>query len=197
MVWSLKNEIVRKILHIIFVVIILLVYQYLQGVYTPKYALAIIVLILIGFIVLEYFRIEHKLKVPLFNSVWRENEKDRLGGEMFLLISIIISLSIFGLGIVIPALIISTCGDITASIIGQKYSRNWVSFLKTKSYEAILAQLAVCLVLGVFILESFWIALAVALVVTILETATSKVSDNLVVPLAASLTLYFFRTFFS
>ena len=192
--WNLKKEFIRKGLHITLVLIILFVYLFLQKRYTPKFALAIVVLILICFIGLEYFRIEHGVKIPVFHFVWRDVEKDHFGGEIFLLIAIIISLSIFGMGIVIPALIVSTAGDITASIVGQKYSKKWIPRLNGKSYEAALAQLIVCFVIGFVMLKSFWVVLVLGLVVTVLETVTSKVSDNLVVPLAASLMLYFLTT---
>lgn len=202
MIWDIKKEIVRKLLHLISLSF-LVVYAVFSEYFTHKKALLALSLMLIILFELEYVRIELRKKIPIIgwlnDRFRRERENQYLGGEVFFLIGAIISLAVFDVRIAFTAILMTTFGDLAASIIGIRFGRTWL--FKDRALEGILAELIVNLGIGFLFLRMFvqgsdwwwqsltlmgqpiWsIIIVMASVATIVEVAVSRIDDNLLVP---------------
>ena len=192
MAWSYKLEVARKGVHILSTsfILIYLLFAYLFNHAVGLFALAFLLVILIE---LEYVRIEIGKRIPLVSRLWavkRAKEKERLGGEIFFLIGAIICLAIFNLPIAIAAILMTTFGDLAAALIGKKFGKHWLPYLKNRAWEGIIAELIVNIVIGFLIIGTFlnkdisgWIIiLTMALTATIVETIINKLDDNLLIP---------------
>lgn len=196
MKWNIKRELARKFVHILSV-LVLLVYFLVSDYFSSRIALFILVLILVVFLELEYFRIEWGGKVPLLGKIWkyvrRDKERDKLGGDVFFLVGAILVLAIFDVRIAIAAILMTTFGDLAAALVGQKFGRHW--FMKERAWEGTLAEFFVDLVIGGLVL--FWgvwnfanvglwvVVLVMALTATVVETLIYKMDDNLLIPVFA------------
>lgn len=206
MSWNFKKEIIRKSIHLLSI-LFLSIYVFFTEAINHKIALLILSFILIILLELEYARIEIGAKIPLIKKLWeyrREKEKENLGGEIYFLIGAIICLAIFDKRIATAAILMTTFGDMAAAIIGTKFGKTWIPFLKNKAVEGIIAEFIVNLIIGFLILrnyidgrmwwtnsfvpsgEPFWLIIIVmALTATIVETVVHKLDDNLLVPVFA------------
>lgn len=202
MIWDIKKEIVRKLLHLISLSF-LVVYAVFSEYFTHKKALLALSLMLIILFELEYVRIELRKKIPIIgwlnDRFRRERENQYLGGEVFFLIGAIISLAVFDVRIAFTAILMTTFGDLAASIIGIRFGRTWL--FKDRALEGILAEFIINLGIGFLFLRMFvqgsdwwwqsltlmgqpiWsIIIVMASVATIVEVAVSRIDDNLLVP---------------
>jgi len=180
MVWSFKDEVRRKGIHILalFFIIIYLVFTVKFGEFWGLFSLTCLLLV---FLVIDYFKIELGKKIPIFWRFFRDKEKDRLGGNSFFLIAAIIVFAVFDFRIALAAILMAIFGDIAAALIGMKFGRTWLT--KSKALEGILAELVVDLLIGFLILDSFIVILAMALTATFVESVVSKIDDNFIVPI--------------
>ena len=120
MVWGLFHEIGRKIIHIT-ILVVLLIYNIVQSSYGKQLSLLFLVLLLIIFLVLEYFRLELGWKMPFFSQFIRPKEQNRMYGVIYFLSATIISLAVFDYKIALAALLITTFGDMVAALVGKRY----------------------------------------------------------------------------
>ncbi len=199
MQWSFKREVARKVIHFLSL-FILLFYFWVAEFFNPDTALTILVFVLIFFLFLEYIRLEVSENIPLLGRLWkyvrRDKEKKSLGGEIYFLIGAIIVLAVFDPRIAVAAILMTIFGDMAAALVGKRFGKHYISFLKEKAWEGVLAQFFVDIVMGVFVFffltgGSFldiklWIVVVVmSLTATVTETLISKIDDNLLVPLFA------------
>ena len=199
MKWNFKNELARKFVHLLSI-LILVVYYFVSDFFSPKIALIILVFVLIFFLELEYLRIEISKEIPILKHLWkyikRSKEKDKLGGEVFFLIGAILVLAIFDLRVAMVAILMTTFGDMAAALIGKRFGKHWLKYLKQRAWEGILAEFFVDVLIGIiiffFITSSpinslaIWIIIFVmALTATIVETLIYKMDDNLLIPIFA------------
>ncbi len=199
MQWSFKREVARKVIHFLSL-FILLFYFWVAEFFNPDTALTILVFVLIFFLFLEYIRLEVSENIPLLGRLWkyvrRDKEKRSLGGEIYFLIGAIIVLAVFDPRIAVAAILMTIFGDMAAALVGKRFGKHYISFLKEKAWEGVLAQFFVDIVMGVFVFffltgGSFldiklWIVVVVmSLTATVTETLISKIDDNLLVPLFA------------
>jgi len=198
MKWTIKNELARKFVHIL-TIFILLVYFIVSDWFSRQIALLILVLILIVFLEFEYLRLEVGREIPILNKIWkivrRDKEKDRLGGDIFFLVGAILVLSVFDLRIAIAAILMTTLGDLSASLIGR-CGKHQLGFLKDRTWEGVFAELVVDLVIGVLVFFVDWssfsfvfswslliVVLVMVVVATVIETIVYKMDDNLLIPI--------------
>ncbi|MEK6758006.1 MAG: hypothetical protein AABX88_02660, partial [Nanoarchaeota archaeon] len=87
--WSFKLELKRKAIHLLSL-LFLLSYVIFGGMWGEKIALLLLTFLLIFFLELDFIRLKTKIKIP-FGNLWREKEKNRLGGHVYFLIGAIIS----------------------------------------------------------------------------------------------------------
>lgn len=192
MPWSYKLEVARKGIHILSTsfILIYLAFAYLFSHTVGLFALAFLLIVLIE---LEYVRIEIGKKIPLISRLWavkRAKEREKLGGEVFFLIGAIICLAIFNLPIAITAILMATFGDLAAALVGKRFGKHWLPYLKNRAWEGIIAELIVDIVIGFLIIGTFlnkdisgWIIiLTMAITATVVETIINKLDDNLLIP---------------
>ncbi len=204
--WSFKKELIRKSIHL-FSVVFLVSYVLVSNSVNHKVALLFLSFMLIILFELEYVRLELGEKIPFVRKLWefrRDKEKNHMGGEIYFLLGSIISLAIFDLRIAATGILMVTFGDMAAAVVGSKYGRHPLPFLKEKAWEGFLAELVVNIFIGFLLLripaggrmwweysyvpagEPMWLVIIVmAVTATVVETAVTKLDDNLLVPVIA------------
>ena len=176
--FSLKRELQRKAVHVTSVLIVIFYY------FLPKEAILLpLTLFLILFLEVEFIRLDLRLKLPFFHKLYRENEKDRLSGNVFFLMGAIIAISVFSKEIAIAAILMTTIGDASAAIFGKRFGRTWIPKLKNRAVEGCMAEFMVDLLIGFIFLNSWLVILVMAGTATIVETVVNKIDDNLLIPL--------------
>lgn len=182
--WNFKSELKRKGVHLLSLSF-LLSYVIFGNLWGERIALLLLTLLLIWFLEIEFIRLKTKFKIPLIGGLWREKEKNKLGGQVFFLIGAIISLAVFDFKIAFVAILMTTFGDMAAALIGMKYGKRWLKNIPNKAWEGIIAEFAVDLAIGIIFLPYFLISLIMALTATFVETVFTHADDNLMVPLFA------------
>ncbi|OGF44651.1 MAG: hypothetical protein A2452_08040 [Candidatus Firestonebacteria bacterium RIFOXYC2_FULL_39_67] len=205
--WSFKKEVIRKSIHL-FSVIFLIAYVLVSKEVNHKVALLFLSFMLIILFELEYARVEVGAKIPFLRKLWeyrRDKEKHHMGAEIYFLLGSIISLAIFDLRIAAAGILMVTFGDLTAALVGTKFGKTPLPYIKGKAWEGFLAELAVDFLIGFMVLrlpvngrmwwdtcwwlpagDPMWLIIAVmAVTATVVETAVKKLDDNLLVPVIA------------
>jgi len=194
MTWKLINEIARKSVHIL-AILLIVIYYYALKYYDKQIALMILTAILIFFLIFEFLRLEVKIKSAFLRNIWsylkRNKEKNRMGGEIFLILGVIISLAVFDFRIALAAILMTTIGDLSAALIGKRFGKHF--FMKERAWEGTIAEFSVNIIIGIFIFilfapilsltQAWTIILVMALTATIVETFIYTMDDNLMIPL--------------
>ena len=175
---DLIQEIKRKAIHLTSIIIVLT--YHLFG---KEAVLLLLTVYLIVILELEYFRIEWGQKVPIFHSLFRIKEADRLGGHVFFTIGSIIAISVFSKEIASAAILMTTFGDASSAIFGKAFGRTWIKRLKNRAYEGCAAEFIVDVIIGWIFLPNWILILLMAATATVVETVTNKLDDNLLIPL--------------
>lgn len=175
---DLIQEIKRKAIHLTSIIIVL-TYDF----FGKEAVLLLLTVYLILILELEYFRIEWGKKIPIFHSLFRIKEADRLGGHVFFTIGCIIAVSVFTKEIASAAILMTTFGDASAAIFGKAFGRTWIKGLKNRAYEGCAAEFIADMLIGFFFLHNLVLALVMAVTATAVETITDKLDDNLLIPL--------------
>lgn len=208
---SYRKEIGRKVIHI-FALGYLAVYYVFAISFSHRAGLLALVGMLVVLIILEYVRLQLSINIPLlgfFYNFRRPSEENALGGELYFLLGVLVSLSVFETGIALAAILMAVFGDIAAALVGRKFGRHRPrAFGGKKSLEGAAAGLLVNFAVGLLFLRttgegSLWwcglvqgplglehslgcalwpVVAAMALTATIVELAISKIDDNLTVP---------------
>ncbi|MGB9938708.1 diacylglycerol/polyprenol kinase family protein [Methanosarcina sp.] len=176
-------EILRKSVHLVSILIVL-IYEFLG----KEAVLWVLMLFLVTVLVLDYFRLEHGMKIPFFYIMYREHEADRLGGHIFFALGAISVIALFSQEIAYAAILMTTFGDLAAALIGKFYGKRRVFqkiFKNDKSIEGSASELIVDLFIGMLILGNPIVSLVMAFLATLTETAVNKIDDNLIVPVFA------------
>lgn len=206
MEWNFKKELIRKSIHL-FSISFLVIYVLVSNTVNHKVGLLILSFFLVILIELEYIRVELGTKIPLLKKLWeyrRDKGKKHMGAEIYFLIGSIICLAIFDVRIAAAAISMTTFGDMASAIVGTRFGKTWLPFLKDRALEGTLAELLVDMVIGFLILreyvsgkmwwvhswvplgEPLWIPIIVmAVTATIVETVVHKLDDNLLIPVFA------------
>ena len=204
--WTFKKELIRKSIHL-FSVIFLIAYVVVSNSVNHKVALLFLSFMLIILFELEYVRLETGEKIPFLRKLWeyrRDKEKNHMGAEIYFLLGAIISLAIFDPRIAAAGILMVTFGDLAAALVGTKYGKTPLPFIKDKAWEGFLAELAVNFIIGFLVLRTpvenhmwwefswvpmgqpmWWVIIVMAVSASIVETAVKKLDDNLLVPVIA------------
>ncbi len=208
---SYHKEIGRKVIHI-FALGYLAVYFVFAAEFSHRVALLVLTGMLVALILFEYVRLQLKINIPLLGFIYsfrRSREENALGGELYFLLGVLVSLSVFDTGIAVTAVLMTVFGDMTAALVGGKFGRRRPRvFGGKKSLEGAAAGLLVNLAIGFLFLRTtgagslWWHALvqgpvglessfghalwpvvaAMALTATVVELTISKIDDNLTIP---------------
>jgi len=174
-------EFLRKAVHLVSILIVL-IYEF----FGKEAVLWVLISFLIIMLCLDYFRLEHNLKIPFFHTMYRENEANRLGGHIFFSLGAITVIALCSKEIAYAAVLMTTFGDMAATLIGKFYGKKRVFyriFKNNKSIEGSVSEFIVDFMIGMLILGDPLISLVMAFVATLTETAVNKIDDNLVVPI--------------
>lgn len=176
-------EILRKSVHLVSVLIVL-IYEF----FGKEAVLWVLMLFLVTVLVLDYFRIEHGIRIPFFHIMYRKVEADRLGGHIFFALGAISVIALFSREIAYAAILMATFGDLAAALIGKFYGKRRVFqkiFKNNKSIEGSASEFIVDFLIGLLILGNPIVSLLMAFLATLTETAVNKIDDNLIVPVFA------------
>ncbi len=177
---DIKHELGRKAVHLTSVIIILLYY------WTGKeFTLYFLTAVLVIFIAVEYFRVEHRKKIPVFWRFFRPKEDGVMGGNATFMMGAIIAISVFDKEIASAAILMTTFGDMAAAIFGKAFGKTWIPGLKDRAVEGCAAEFLVNVIVGIVFLDSIMVIMVMALVATIVETLIYKLDDNLIIPIFA------------
>jgi len=174
-------ELFRKALHLVSILIVL-IYEF----FGKEAVLWVITTFLITVLFLDYFRLEHNIKVPLFYTMYRDKEANRFGGHIFFSLGAIAAIALCSKEIAYVAVLMTTFGDMTGTLVGKFYGKRRVFykiFNNDKSIEGSLSEFIIDFLIGMLILGNPLISLVMAFFATLTETAVSKIDDNLVVPI--------------
>jgi len=126
-----------------------------------------------------------------------------MGGEVFQIAGIIVTLAAFDIRIAVAAILMLTFGDPAAALIGIRYGKHHL--YKNKTWEGTFAFFITSLVIGLFCIQSslepgtwyilspainqaMWLPIfGMALAAAITELFVNKIDDNLAVPLVAGI----------
>ncbi|MGP8319392.1 MAG: diacylglycerol/polyprenol kinase family protein [Methanosarcinaceae archaeon] len=173
---GLVDEILRKTVHLTSVLIVLIYY------YTDKQlVLTFLITYLVIILAIEHFRLEHGMKIPFLNFLFRDKEESQLAGHVFFTIGAIISISVFSEIVACAAILMTTFGDMSAALIGKAFGRRRI--YNNKSLEGCTTEFIVDFCIGYVFLGNWLIALIMALTATVVETVANKIDDNLVIPI--------------
>ncbi|MDP6648245.1 MAG: CTP--2,3-di-O-geranylgeranyl-sn-glycero-1-phosphate cytidyltransferase [Candidatus Woesearchaeota archaeon] len=186
MAWNFFHEIGRKIIHLI-ILIVLVIFFAIKNQAGQQAALLFLVMLLTLFIVLEYFRLDLKFKLPLFHKLIRPKEEYRVYGVIFFLSSTIIALAVFDTPVALAALLMTTFGDMSAAIAGKKYGTTMLFRNKTVIGFAteLITNLLVAIIISLSFSINIYIPITMAFAATITETLVDELDDNLAVPLVS------------
>ena len=177
---SIKNEILRKGIHLSSLAVPLFLHLY--GRY---FTLLFLVPITFSFVVLDLLRINNQIVRNsynfFFNSITREKESRRLTGASYVFIASTFIVFVFPETIAIAALMIMSISDTFAAIIGRLYGS---LFIRRKSIEGsvsfFISSLAIVLLFSDLNIS---ISIICILIATIVELYT-PINDNLSIPVA-------------
>lgn len=176
-------EILRKSVHLVSILIVL-IYEF----YGKEFILWVLMLFLVTVLVLDYFRIDHGIRIPFFHIMYRKSESDRFGGHIFFALGAISVISLCSREIAYSAILMATFGDLTAALIGKFYGKRRVFqriFKNDKSIEGSASEFLIDFFIGLLILGNPIVSLVMAFLATLTETAVNKIDDNLIVPVFA------------
>jgi phytol kinase len=148
-------------------------------------ALLILLAALIGFISVEFFRINQKMKIPVFHVFWRPREENSLGGQVYYILGVILALALFDFKIALAVILMTVFGDMAAAIFGIAFGKHWMKNLQDTAWEGCIAEFIVDLIIGFIIIGNPLIVIPMALMATVVETAFPHIDDNLAIPVFA------------
>jgi glycerol-3-phosphate acyltransferase PlsY len=125
-----------------------------------------------------------------FGRMIREHERVNLLGSTYLLIAALLAVEMFPRPVAAAALGFTILGDAMAALVGKAYGR---TRLFGKTLEGSAASLVVCLVWAAFLASAGWVswpvAVAGALVASLVELLPIPLDDNLGMTLFAGYTM--------
>ncbi|MHC1609101.1 MAG: diacylglycerol/polyprenol kinase family protein [Candidatus Methanofastidiosia archaeon] len=120
--------------------------------------------------------------IPSFNNIMRSSEKRSIGAHTFFALGTFVCILLYPKNIAIAAIAALVIGDSAAAIVGKAVGKH--ALYKKKTVEGFLS----CLVVSFFICYSIlllYIALVGAIATAITELVSSRLNDNLTIPIVA------------
>ena len=178
---SLRKEILRKFFHLLELPV-LLSYSVVRFYWSERIAILSLTGMFLLLLELEYVRLEMKPKIPKGWNVFRPHERNNVISSIFFVAATIIVFAVFDFGIALLALLLTVFGDLASALIGIKFGKHKI--FRKKTLEGFLAGLMMNIFIGSLILPEYpTIYIPMALVASTVELLTSKLDDNLTVPL--------------
>jgi phytol kinase len=174
-------ESMRKGVHLVSVFIVL-IYEF----FGKETILWVLMIFLVTVLLLDYLRLEKDMKIPFFNTMYREHEANRLGGHIYFALGAIAVISLFNREIAYAAVLMTTFGDLAAALIGKFYGKKRIFreiFKNDKSLEGSVSEFITDILVGLLITGNPIVSLVMAFTATLTETAVNRIDDNLVIPI--------------
>ena len=182
MAWILVNELLRKTIHIA-ILLVLLIYNAIEESYSKQAGLFFIAGLLGIMLIIDYLRLELGWKIGFLSYVIRPKEEHRLNGGVYFLAATVICLGVFDFNIALAALLMTTFGDLSASLAGKTLGSSLI--YKSKTWAGFTAEIIVNLAVGFIVLNNIYVIIGMAIVASISEILVEELDDNLVIPLFA------------
>ena len=183
---SLRKEILRKFFHLLEIPVVL-AYTVLKYFWGDKTAILVLTGAFLMLLEAEHYRLEVHPKIPKEFNILRPRERDNVTGSIYFITSTIICFAVFDYQIALLALLLTVFGDLASALVGIRYGKTKI--FRNKTLQGFLAGLAVKLLVGSLVLPNYpLIAVLMAAVASVVELFTSKLDDNLTVPLFAGFT---------
>jgi len=160
----------------------LLVYWVFMKLFGHRVAMLTILATLLIFIVIEFFRIYERKRIPFFYFLWRPKEENSLGGQVYFILGLILALAIFEFDIALAVVLMTTFGDMAAAVFGIAFGKHWIKQLNETAWEGVIAEFVVDFIICWIIFGSWVIVIPMALTATAVETVFPHVDDNLAIP---------------
>jgi dolichol kinase len=185
---NLPAELQRKIIHLSCAVLPILYYFCLNR----EQILVFCSIICIFFLIAEILRLKHKeiryIFERFFFHLLRVEEKSKhITGATYLFISATVTFFIFRKEIAVPAVMILTISDSSAAIVGKMTES--VKFFEKSLTGSATFFLTSIVILLLFLPELGWLAIIIALTVTIIEAVPVPINDNVLISLSTGIIL--------
>jgi dolichol kinase len=121
-----------------------------------------------------------------FRAFIRESEKSTITGTPWYLMGMLGALFLFSLPVAVCSIIFLACGDVTATVVGEKWGTTKISGVK--SLQGTMAFFAASLICGA-VAGVYWqglpfpVVAAGALTASVVEILPLKFNDNLTIPI--------------
>jgi dolichol kinase len=188
---SFVSELRRKAVHLSFIVLPLeLLFRFLPWPQTRGEFRVLFLTLVAGAVLVDLLRI-HEPRVRtffrrFFGEMIREHEQLSLLGSTYLLLAALLAIEIFPPAVAAAAVGFTVVGDAFAAVVGKAWGR---TLLFRKSLEGLAGGLAACLAWAAFLAAGghlpWTVALAGALVASLVEFLPIPLDDNLAMTLAA------------
>lgn len=184
---SLKEELLRKSIHITTSVIPLIYYYHASKEQILVLCLGFFSLFLIGDILRIYVTQIQQIYEKIFGNLLREHESGKnLNGATLLFLGLSISILLFEKNIAVVAMLFLTISDSAAAIIGKIFGRHYISH---KTFEGAFAFFASASIISLIFYEKVIFGLLIAVIMAIVELAPIKINDNIIIPIISGLLL--------
>ena len=188
-----KQELIRQIMHILFGLLIVILFS--AGLISAW----ILFYILISSIILSFLSI--KLDVPVISWFLKnfERPKTKLPGEgfIFFLTGSLLAIKLFSQDIALASILILSFGDGISHLIGEGIGKRKILFNKSKNIEGLVFGVIAGTLAALFFvsfLEAFVASLAAMLVEAVeIKIRENHIDDNLFVPLVAGTAILLMR----
>jgi dolichol kinase len=129
---------------------------------------------------MEYLRLDWGLRLPFFRETEKGKEHHHLHGITLGALGAVLCLLMFDFTIAIAALSMQFLGDPAGAIAGRYFGKT--RLFRKKTLQGSLAMLAVSMLVGYVILESWKLSAMMAVTAALSEALLDAMDDNLVVP---------------
>ena len=182
---SIKDELLRKCIHICSSVFALALFYIDQGMLCMIVGIGALVFISFDFLRIKSIKINQMFQ-NIFGRVTRDFEDSRLTGASYVLLASFIILLFFDKYVCIASILIMSCSDTAAAIIGKKYGKTAI-FNKTLegSFAFLVTGLIIVLILYPEI--NLFASLIALMVGTFVEALPIDIDDNFSVPIIVAL----------
>ena len=189
-VLSIKNEVLRKTIHILNSLIPLSLLIFRQDYVTIGVGVALVIWLL-----LEFFRLSNKKAKRIYKSVFgrgtREFEDSSLTGASYVLLSSFIILLFFSKYVCIASLLIMSFSDTFAAIIGRIYGKTKIGDKTLEgSFAFFLTSFLVVVLMSPYI-SIFPALLAISLATVVELFPVKNIDDNCSVPIICAIIMSF------
>ncbi|HPU94626.1 MAG TPA: hypothetical protein PK398_00440 [Candidatus Gracilibacteria bacterium] len=187
---KILSELLRKGWHFFAGIVLFEGYTLVMIAFGKQIALVGLTVFLLAALIFEHIRLEHKPKLFEFlNVLFRKKEMFRTSSMVPFMIGALLVFSVFPYGIALFAVMILVIGDTFAAGFGMVFGKKKI--WKNKTYVGSFAGLLINLFTGFVVLHEYpEIYIPMAITGSVVETITSKVEDNLFVPIAAGVVGY-------